>query len=111
MSVVLIVEDNEKNMKLARDVLRAKGYATLEAAASGGRYSGPGSGEASEMTAAARTTSVGVRSAANTRYSVSFMTTSQDCRIKIGQVPAPGQRTKADLWCDGFTSLGENRPP
>jgi two-component system cell cycle response regulator DivK len=31
MSVVLIVEDNEKNMKLARDVLRAKGYTTLEA--------------------------------------------------------------------------------
>ena len=31
MSVVLIVEDNEKNMKLARDVLQAKGYATLEA--------------------------------------------------------------------------------
>ena len=31
MSVVLIVEDNEKNMKLARDVLQAKGYTTLEA--------------------------------------------------------------------------------
>ena len=31
MSVILIVEDNEKNMKLARDVLQAKGYATLEA--------------------------------------------------------------------------------
>jgi two-component system cell cycle response regulator DivK len=31
MSVVLIVEDNEKNMKLARDVLQAKGYSTLEA--------------------------------------------------------------------------------
>ena len=31
MSTVLIVEDNEKNMKLARDVLQAKGYATLEA--------------------------------------------------------------------------------
>ncbi len=31
MSVVLIVEDNEKNMKLARDVLQAKGYGTLEA--------------------------------------------------------------------------------
>ena len=31
MSVVLIVEDNEKNMKLARDVLQAKGYDTLEA--------------------------------------------------------------------------------
>jgi len=31
MSVVLIVEDNDKNMKLARDVLRAKGYSTLEA--------------------------------------------------------------------------------
>jgi len=31
MSIVLIVEDNEKNMKLARDVLRARGYATLEA--------------------------------------------------------------------------------
>ena len=31
MSTVLIVEDNEKNMKLARDVLQAKGYQTLEA--------------------------------------------------------------------------------
>lgn len=31
MSVVLIVEDNEKNMKLARDVLQVKGYTTLEA--------------------------------------------------------------------------------
>jgi two-component system, cell cycle response regulator DivK len=31
MAMVLIVEDNEKNMKLARDVLQAKGYATLEA--------------------------------------------------------------------------------
>src|SRR5574341_885710 len=31
MSVVLIVEDNDKNMKLARDVLQAKGYQTLEA--------------------------------------------------------------------------------
>ena len=28
---VLIVEDNDKNMKLARDVLRHQGYATLEA--------------------------------------------------------------------------------
>jgi two-component system cell cycle response regulator DivK len=31
MSMVLIVEDNEKNMKLARDVLQHKGYQTLEA--------------------------------------------------------------------------------
>jgi two-component system cell cycle response regulator DivK len=31
MRTVLIVEDNEKNMKLARDVLQAKGYKTLEA--------------------------------------------------------------------------------
>ncbi len=31
MKVVLIVEDNDKNMKLARDILQAKGYATLEA--------------------------------------------------------------------------------
>jgi two-component system, cell cycle response regulator DivK len=31
MSTILIVEDNEKNMKLARDVLQAKGYETLEA--------------------------------------------------------------------------------
>ena len=31
MSTVLIVEDNEKNMKLVRDVLRVKGYRTLEA--------------------------------------------------------------------------------
>jgi two-component system cell cycle response regulator DivK len=29
--VVLIVEDNERNMKLVRDILRAKGYDTLEA--------------------------------------------------------------------------------
>jgi len=31
MSLVLIVEDNEKNLKLVRDVLQAKGYATIEA--------------------------------------------------------------------------------
>ena len=31
MSLILIVEDNEKNMKLARDVLQVKGYTTLEA--------------------------------------------------------------------------------
>ncbi|MEO5786577.1 MAG: response regulator [Casimicrobiaceae bacterium] len=31
MSVILIVEDNDKNMKLVRDVLQVKGYATLEA--------------------------------------------------------------------------------
>ena len=31
MKTILIVEDNEKNMKLVRDVLQAKGYATLEA--------------------------------------------------------------------------------
>ncbi|MEO5881231.1 MAG: response regulator [Caldimonas sp.] len=31
MSTILIVEDNEKNMKLVRDVLRHHGYATLEA--------------------------------------------------------------------------------
>jgi len=29
--LVLIVEDNEKNMKLVRDVLQFKGYRTLEA--------------------------------------------------------------------------------
>ena len=31
MSTILIVEDNDKNMKLACDVLQAKGYSTLEA--------------------------------------------------------------------------------
>ena len=31
MRTILIVEDNEKNMKLVRDVLQVKGYATLEA--------------------------------------------------------------------------------
>ena len=30
-ATILIVEDNEKNMKLARDILQAEGYATLEA--------------------------------------------------------------------------------
>ena len=32
---VLVVEDNEKNMKLFRDVLRATGYRTLEASTGG----------------------------------------------------------------------------
>ncbi|HEY1459804.1 MAG TPA: response regulator [Casimicrobiaceae bacterium] len=31
MSVILIVEDNERNLKLVRDVLQVKGYKTLEA--------------------------------------------------------------------------------
>ena len=31
MAVILIVEDNELNMKLVRDVLQFKGYETLEA--------------------------------------------------------------------------------
>jgi two-component system, cell cycle response regulator DivK len=31
VSTILIIEDNDKNMKLARDILNAKGYATLEA--------------------------------------------------------------------------------
>jgi two-component system, cell cycle response regulator DivK len=31
MSRILIVEDNEKNLKLVRDVLQVKGYETLEA--------------------------------------------------------------------------------
>jgi two-component system cell cycle response regulator DivK len=31
MNVILIVEDNEKNLKLLRDVLQFKGYRTLEA--------------------------------------------------------------------------------
>jgi two-component system, cell cycle response regulator DivK len=32
---ILVVEDNEKNMKLFRDVLRAKGYRPLEATTGG----------------------------------------------------------------------------
>ena len=31
MSLILIVEDNDKNLKLVRDVLQAKGYETVEA--------------------------------------------------------------------------------
>ena len=31
MKKILIVEDNEKNMKLVRDILRHQGYETLEA--------------------------------------------------------------------------------
>jgi len=31
MDTILVVEDNEKNMKLVRDVLQVKGYKTLEA--------------------------------------------------------------------------------
>jgi len=32
MSTILIVEDNEKNMKLVRDILQHQGHTTLEAA-------------------------------------------------------------------------------
>ena len=35
MSTVLIVEDNDKNMKLVRDILRHKGHNTLEAETGG----------------------------------------------------------------------------
>ena len=31
MKLVLIIEDNDKNMKLVRDVLQVKGYETIEA--------------------------------------------------------------------------------
>ena len=31
MNPILIVEDNEKNLKLVRDVLQVKGFATIEA--------------------------------------------------------------------------------
>ena len=31
MKLILIVEDNDKNLKLVRDVLQVKGYATVEA--------------------------------------------------------------------------------
>ena len=31
MTTILIVEDNEKNMKLVRDVLQVKGHTTIEA--------------------------------------------------------------------------------
>lgn len=31
MSLVLIIEDNDKNLELVRDILQAKGYQTLEA--------------------------------------------------------------------------------
>lgn len=31
MSTILIVEDNPRNMKLVRDILQVKGYATIEA--------------------------------------------------------------------------------
>ncbi|HRI17933.1 MAG TPA: response regulator [Burkholderiaceae bacterium] len=35
MSVILIVEDNEKNMKLVRDILQHKGHVTIEATTGG----------------------------------------------------------------------------
>jgi two-component system, cell cycle response regulator DivK len=35
MKAILIVEDNEKNLKLVRDVLQFKGYRTLEATTAG----------------------------------------------------------------------------
>ena len=35
MSTILIVEDNEKNMKLVRDILRHHGHETIEAATGG----------------------------------------------------------------------------
>ena len=38
--LILIVEDNEKNMKLVRDLLQIKGYRTLEATRAAGQVSG-----------------------------------------------------------------------
>ena len=35
MSTILIVEDNEKNMKLVRDILQHQGHTTLEAVTGG----------------------------------------------------------------------------
>ncbi len=35
MQKILIVEDNEKNMKLVRDILRHNGFATIEATTGG----------------------------------------------------------------------------
>ena len=35
MSKILIVEDNDKNLKLVRDILQHKGHATLEAVTGG----------------------------------------------------------------------------
>ena len=35
MKTILIVEDNEKNMKLVRDILRHNGHATIEAPTGG----------------------------------------------------------------------------
>ncbi|MGE5114916.1 MAG: response regulator [Betaproteobacteria bacterium] len=35
MSTILIVEDNEKNMKLVRDILRHQGHDTIEAVTGG----------------------------------------------------------------------------
>ena len=35
MSTILIVEDNEKNLKLVRDILQHKGHATIEATTGG----------------------------------------------------------------------------
>ena len=35
MSTILIVEDNEKNMKLVRDILQHQGHTTIEAATGG----------------------------------------------------------------------------
>jgi two-component system cell cycle response regulator DivK len=35
MKTILIVEDNEKNMKLVRDILRHNGHATIEAQSGG----------------------------------------------------------------------------
>ena len=35
MKTILIVEDNEKNMKLVRDILRHNGHATIEALTGG----------------------------------------------------------------------------
>jgi CheY-like chemotaxis protein len=42
--LVLIVDDNEKNRRLAREVLRADGLRTIEAASGGAGIASPPSG-------------------------------------------------------------------
>jgi len=41
-ALVLIIEDNPRNLNLARDILNHKGYETLEAETRRGPWSAPG---------------------------------------------------------------------
>ena len=63
-AMVLVVEDNEKNMKLFRDVLQATGYSTLEASTASSRRTFAGTSSTTRILGARSATAAVLRDGA-----------------------------------------------